>query len=87
MFSQTKRYLKTMINFMGAWITPVYYLVEVLSDMQNVPESIYSKAQEIELKFREIHDDLTWVLKKVSNFPLAILIHKSGLCKLKKNFK
>uniref|UniRef100_A0A8C6H9J3 Prolactin family 8, subfamily a, member 2 n=1 Tax=Mus spicilegus TaxID=10103 RepID=A0A8C6H9J3_MUSSI len=72
---KTKRYLKTMINFMGAWITPVYYLVEVLSDMQNVPESIYSKAQEIELKFREIHDDLTWVLKKV--YPKVTFWEKS----------
>ncbi|XP_031215057.1 prolactin-8A9-like isoform X2 [Mastomys coucha] len=62
---KTKKYLKMMIDFMDSWVNPIFYMVEVLSGMQNVPESIFSKFQLIELKINEISKDLMWILQKV----------------------
>ncbi|XP_034366591.1 prolactin-8A6-like isoform X2 [Arvicanthis niloticus] len=59
-------YLKTLINFVGSWISPLFHLVIELSAMKDVPETILSKVKEIELKNREILDDLRWILTKVS---------------------
>ncbi|XP_021071801.1 prolactin-8A9-like isoform X1 [Mus pahari] len=72
---KTKKYLKMMITFMDSWINPAYYLVEVLNTMQDVPKSIFSKAEEIDLKVREIYDDLRWIFKKV--YPKVIFWEKS----------
>ncbi|XP_055475029.1 prolactin-8A9-like [Psammomys obesus] len=72
---KTKRYLKIMINFVGAWISPLYHLVIELSAMEGVPETILSKANEIETNNREILEDLKWILTKV--YPTA---------KMKENF-
>ncbi|XP_034366506.1 prolactin-8A8-like isoform X4 [Arvicanthis niloticus] len=58
-------YLKTLINYVGSWISPLFHLVIELSAMQDVPETILSKAKEIELKNREILGDLRWILTKV----------------------
>ncbi|XP_028638157.1 prolactin-8A6-like isoform X2 [Grammomys surdaster] len=69
-------YLKTLIKFVGSWISPLYHLVLELSAMQDVPETILSKVKEIEENNRQILDDLRWILTKVSpieemeeNFP------------------
>uniref|UniRef100_A0A8I5XVP8 Prolactin family 8, subfamily A, member 7 n=1 Tax=Rattus norvegicus TaxID=10116 RepID=A0A8I5XVP8_RAT len=64
--SLIKEYVKTLINFVGAWISPLYHLVLELSAMQDVPESILSKAKEIEENNRQLLDDLKWILIKVS---------------------
>ncbi|GAB1298033.1 Prolactin-8A9 [Apodemus speciosus] len=66
---ETEAYLKTLINYVSAWISPLYYLVTELSVMQDVPEAILSKAKEIEINKRELLDDLKWILKKV--YPTA----------------
>lgn len=63
--SQTEKYLKMLINFVGAWISPLYHLVIELSAMQDVPETILSKAKDIEENKRELLDDLKWILTKV----------------------
>ncbi|XP_006253971.1 prolactin-8A7 isoform X1 [Rattus norvegicus] len=63
---EIKEYVKTLINFVGAWISPLYHLVLELSAMQDVPESILSKAKEIEENNRQLLDDLKWILIKVS---------------------
>ncbi|XP_060228573.1 prolactin-8A9-like [Meriones unguiculatus] len=65
----TKKYVKMMINFVGAWITPLYHLVAELSAMEGVPETILSKANEIEENNRDILDDLRWILTKA--YPTA----------------
>ncbi|CAO2595598.1 Prl8a9 [Lemmus lemmus] len=75
---KTKKYLKSLIHLMGAWNRPLYHLVIELSAMQNVPESIISKANVIEESNRELLDDLRWILTKVSNFLLVIPIHKKA---------
>ncbi|XP_032740493.1 prolactin-8A7 isoform X3 [Rattus rattus] len=64
--SLIKEYVKTLINFVGAWISPLYHLVLELSAMQDVPETILSKAKEIEENNRQLLDDLKWILIKVS---------------------
>ncbi|EDL32431.1 prolactin family 8, subfamily a, member 1 precursor [Mus musculus] len=66
---KTKKYLKMLINFVGAWISPLYHLVIELSAMNDVPESILSKANEIEENNRELLNDLRWILTKV--YPTA----------------
>ena len=66
MFSQTKDYLETLINFVSSWVTPLYYLVEELGVMEDVPETMFSNAQVIEAKNLQILDDLKWILTKVS---------------------
>nr|XP_021484968.1 prolactin-8A9-like [Meriones unguiculatus] len=73
---QTKKYLKMLINFVGAWDAPLYHLVVELSAMDDVPETILSKAKEIEENNRELLDDLRWILTKAyptektqENFP------------------
>nr|XP_021519049.1 prolactin-8A9-like [Meriones unguiculatus] len=60
----TEKYLKMLINFVGAWDAPLYYLVVELSAMDNVPETTLSKAKEIEENNRELLDDLRWILTK-----------------------
>ncbi|EDL98414.1 prolactin-like protein C 2, isoform CRA_d [Rattus norvegicus] len=62
---ETEKYLKMLINFVGAWISPLYHLVIELSAMQDVPETILSKAKDIEENKRELLDDLKWILTKV----------------------
>ncbi|XP_021036333.1 prolactin-8A8 isoform X2 [Mus caroli] len=69
-------YLKTLINYVGAWISPLFHLVIELSAMKDVPETILSKAKEIEENNREILHDLRWIItevyptsKKKENFP------------------
>jgi hypothetical protein len=53
--------------------------------MNDVPESILSKANEIEENNRELLNDLRWILTKVRNFSVVIPIHKRGeLCKFNK---
>ncbi|XP_021071561.1 prolactin-8A6 isoform X2 [Mus pahari] len=59
-------YLKTLINFVGSWISPLFHLVIELSATQDVPETILSKAKEMEENNRQILDDLRWILTKVS---------------------
>ncbi|KAL6088719.1 hypothetical protein STEG23_000810 [Scotinomys teguina] len=61
---KTKKYLKMMINYVGAWSSPLYHLVIELSAMQDAPESMLSKANEIEEKNKELLDDLRWILTK-----------------------
>ena len=46
--SQIASYLKTLINFVGSWISPLFHLVIELSATKDVPETILSKAKEIE---------------------------------------
>ncbi|XP_034366464.1 prolactin-8A9-like isoform X3 [Arvicanthis niloticus] len=65
----TENYLKTLINYVGSWISPLYHLVIELSTMQDVPETILSKATEIEENKRELLDDLRWIFNKV--YPTA----------------
>ncbi|XP_021519050.1 prolactin-8A9-like [Meriones unguiculatus] len=72
----TEKYLKMLINFVGAWDAPLYNLVVELSAMDDVPETILSKAKEIEENNRELLDDLRWILTKAyptektqENFP------------------
>ncbi|XP_034365475.1 prolactin-8A9-like [Arvicanthis niloticus] len=60
-----KSYLKMLINFVGAWISPLNHLVLELRAMQNVPETIISKAYDIEKKNRLLLDDLKWIFTKV----------------------
>ncbi|XP_031214202.1 prolactin-8A9-like isoform X2 [Mastomys coucha] len=62
---KTEKYLKTLINYVGAWISPLFHLVTELRAMQDVPETILSKAMEIEANKRELMDDLRWILTKV----------------------
>ena len=64
--SQIQEYLKTLINYVGSWISPLFHLVIELNAMQNVPETILSKAKEIEENNRQILDDLKWILTQVS---------------------
>ncbi|EDL32435.1 prolactin-8A6 isoform c precursor [Mus musculus] len=59
-------YLKTLINFVGSWISPLFHLVIELSATKDVPETILSKAKEIEENNRQILSDLRWILTKVS---------------------
>ncbi|XP_034366462.1 prolactin-8A9-like isoform X1 [Arvicanthis niloticus] len=66
---ETENYLKTLINYVGSWISPLYHLVIELSTMQDVPETILSKATEIEENKRELLDDLRWIFNKV--YPTA----------------
>ena len=54
-----------LINFVGSWISPLYHLVTELSAMQDVPETILSKAKVIEENNRDLLSDLQLVLTKV----------------------
>ncbi|XP_050999175.1 prolactin-8A9-like [Acomys russatus] len=71
---KTKKYLKMLINFVGAWSSPLSDLMIELSAMQEVPESIVSEAKEMEKKNREILDDLRWILTKA--YPTATMIER-----------
>ncbi|XP_034366567.1 prolactin-8A8-like isoform X3 [Arvicanthis niloticus] len=62
-------YLKTSINYVGSWISPLFHLVIELSAMKDVPETILTKAKEIEENNRKILDDLRWILTQV--YPTA----------------
>nr|XP_006253970.1 prolactin-8A5 isoform X1 [Rattus norvegicus] len=62
-------YLKMSINFVGSWISPLFHLVIELSAMEGVPETILSKAKDLEENNRQLLDDLRWILTKV--FPTA----------------
>lgn len=64
--SQIASYLKTLINFVGSWISPLFHLVIELSATKDVPETILSKAKEIEENNRQILSDLRWILTKVT---------------------
>ncbi|XP_052013105.1 prolactin-8A9-like isoform X2 [Apodemus sylvaticus] len=66
---ETEAYLKTLINYVSAWINPLYHLVTELSVMKDVPEAIVSKVTEMEVNKRELLDDLKWILNKV--YPTA----------------
>ncbi|XP_032740761.1 prolactin-8A4-like isoform X3 [Rattus rattus] len=59
-------YLQTLINFVGSWISPLLHLVVELSTMEGVPETILSKAKDLEENNRQLLDDLRWILTKVS---------------------
>ncbi|NP_064464.1 prolactin family 8, subfamily A, member 3 precursor [Rattus norvegicus] len=59
-------YLQTLINFVGSWISPLLHLVIELSAMEGVPETILSKAKDLEENNRQLLDDLRWILTKVS---------------------
>uniref|UniRef100_A0A8C8U6V8 Uncharacterized protein n=1 Tax=Peromyscus maniculatus bairdii TaxID=230844 RepID=A0A8C8U6V8_PERMB len=72
---RTKKYLKMMINYVGAWSSPLFHLALELSAMPAVPETILSKANEIEKNNKELLDDLRWILTKA--YPTA---------KIKENF-
>uniref|UniRef100_D3ZVV3 Prolactin family 8, subfamily A, member 5 n=1 Tax=Rattus norvegicus TaxID=10116 RepID=D3ZVV3_RAT len=64
-----EEYLKMSINFVGSWISPLFHLVIELSAMEGVPETILSKAKDLEENNRQLLDDLRWILTKV--FPTA----------------
>ncbi|XP_050999222.1 prolactin-8A9-like [Acomys russatus] len=66
---KTKKYVKMLINFVGAWNSPLFHLMIELSAMQGVPETILSKAKEMEENNRELLDDLRWILSKA--YPTA----------------
>ncbi|XP_049998521.1 prolactin-8A9-like isoform X1 [Alexandromys fortis] len=70
----TKKFLKSLIHYMGAWRMPLYHVMIELKAMQNVPESILSKVNTIEENNRELLDDLRWILTKV--FPTAKIKEK-----------
>ncbi|XP_028631498.1 prolactin-8A9-like [Grammomys surdaster] len=64
-YIRNKKYLKMFINFLGAWISPLYHLVFELRAMEDVPETILSKAYETEKNNRVLLDDLRWIFTKV----------------------
>ncbi|XP_076429209.1 prolactin-8A9-like isoform X3 [Peromyscus maniculatus bairdii] len=66
---RTKKYLKMLINYVGAWSSPLFHLTIELSSMPAVPETILSKANEIEKNNKELLDDLRWILTKA--YPTA----------------
>ncbi|XP_029403431.1 prolactin-8A8 isoform X2 [Mus pahari] len=66
---EIEEYLKTLINYVGSWISPLFHLVIELSAMKDVPETILSKAKEIEENNRQVLQDLRWILTKV--YPTA----------------
>ncbi|XP_034366566.1 prolactin-8A8-like isoform X2 [Arvicanthis niloticus] len=66
---EVEDYLKTSINYVGSWISPLFHLVIELSAMKDVPETILTKAKEIEENNRKILDDLRWILTQV--YPTA----------------
>ncbi|KAL1765695.1 prolactin-8A9-like, partial [Sigmodon hispidus] len=59
-----KQYLKMLINFVGAWSSPLYHLTLELSAMQGTPTTILSKANEIEENNKELLEDLKWIFTK-----------------------
>lgn len=65
-----------LINYVGAWTSPLYHLTLELSAMPDAPETIISKANEIEENNKELLNDLRWILAKVSNFLSVNVIHK-----------
>ena len=67
--AETEKYLKTLINYVGAWIGPLYHVVIELNVMQDVPETILSKVRQIEENKRKLLEDLRWILTKV--YPTA----------------
>ncbi|XP_050999177.1 prolactin-8A4-like [Acomys russatus] len=70
----TKKYVKLLINFVGAWNSPLFHLMTKLSAMQGVPETILSKVKEMEENNRELLDDLRWILTKA--YPTAKMIER-----------
>ncbi|GAB1298032.1 Prolactin-8A8 [Apodemus speciosus] len=79
---EIEEYLKTLINYVGSWISPLFHLVIELNAMQDVPETILSKAKEIEEKNRQILDDLRWILTKC----LSYCKDEGKFCQLGKSF-
>ncbi|XP_052012569.1 prolactin-8A8-like [Apodemus sylvaticus] len=71
---ELEEYLKTLINYVGSWISPLFHLVIELNAMQDDPETILSKTKEIEENNRQILDDLRWILTKV--YPTAKMNEK-----------
>ncbi|XP_005066492.1 prolactin-8A9-like isoform X1 [Mesocricetus auratus] len=71
---KSKKYLKTLINYVGAWTSPLYHLALELSTMPDVPETILSKANQIEENNKELLDDLRWILTKA--YPTAKIKEK-----------
>ncbi|XP_021071592.1 prolactin-8A9 isoform X3 [Mus pahari] len=64
-----EKYLKTLINYVSSWISPLFHLVIELNMMQDVPETILSKVMQIEENKRNLLEDLRWILTKV--YPTA----------------
>ncbi|XP_055475043.1 prolactin-8A9-like [Psammomys obesus] len=71
-----EKYLKMLINFVGAWNVPLYHLVVELSAMDDLPKTILANAKKIEENNKELLEDLRWILtkaypteKKEENFP------------------
>ncbi|XP_034365477.1 prolactin-8A9-like [Arvicanthis niloticus] len=62
---KSKRYLKMLINFVGAWIIPLNRLVFELRVIKDVSETIHSIANEIERNNKLLLDDLKWIFTKV----------------------
>ncbi|XP_028737842.1 prolactin-8A9-like isoform X1 [Peromyscus leucopus] len=71
---RTKKYLKMLINYVGAWSSPLFHLTIELSAMPDVPETILSKANEIEKNNKELLDDLRWILTEA--YPTAKIKEK-----------
>ncbi|XP_059118707.1 prolactin-8A8-like [Peromyscus eremicus] len=71
---RTKKYLKMLINYVGAWSSPLFHLAIELSAMPAVPETILSKANEIEKNNKELLDDLRWILTEA--YPTAKIMEK-----------
>ncbi|XP_021071591.1 prolactin-8A9 isoform X2 [Mus pahari] len=67
--SENEKYLKTLINYVSSWISPLFHLVIELNMMQDVPETILSKVMQIEENKRNLLEDLRWILTKV--YPTA----------------
>ncbi|XP_052585160.1 prolactin-8A9-like isoform X2 [Peromyscus californicus insignis] len=72
--TMTKKYLKMLINYVGAWSSPLFHLAIELSAMPAVPETILSKANEIEKNNKELLDDLRWILTEA--YPTAKIKEK-----------
>ncbi|XP_076429207.1 prolactin-8A9-like isoform X1 [Peromyscus maniculatus bairdii] len=66
---RTKKYLKMLISYVGAWNSPLFHLTTELSAMPDVPETLLSKTNEIEKNNKELLDDLRWILTEA--YPTA----------------
>ncbi|CAH6803881.1 Prl8a9 [Phodopus roborovskii] len=69
-----KKYLKMLINYVGAWTSPLFHLTLELSAMPDAPVAILSKAKQIEEDNKELLDDLRWILNKA--YPTAKIKEK-----------
>ncbi|MEJ1284630.1 prolactin family 6 subfamily a member 1 [Cricetulus griseus] len=75
-----KKYLKMLINYVGAWTSPLYHLTLELSAMPDAPETIISKANEIEENNKELLNDLRWILAKDSWSSVQCLAEDLCIC-------